>query len=283
MWRFLCAILVLAATSGAANAQLALPGAADASSPPPPPAIAAAPAKRAAPRAPVVENRLAEMLGHPLRLNGVNGELTLSIAEAPEATASAKAKAFRKGTDLRIDKLTMIGEVISHPDQKCSIQIVSDAPITARSVGAPEGLPRYVADIPACPLTFDLVEGGALAPAQTTACVFQAADCQAIPSGLWGPEPAALADQARKLVRERALAERSILASLKTLEKADKRIAPALHREQSDFAGQRDDLCRDYAGESQHGFCDTALTEARAALLRKRAAASRKASEDKDE
>ena len=279
MRRFLCVIMVLSATAGAARAQLMLPGASDA----PPPPAAAAPMAAARPRA--VVNRLADMLGRSLRLNGVNGELKLSLAEAPEADASAKAKAraFRKGGDLRVDKFTMIGEVISHPDQPCSIDIVADKPITAQSVGAPEGLPRYAADIPACPLTFDLVEGGALVPAQTTACVFKAADCQASPSGLWGPEPAALADQGKTLGRERALAERSILESLKTLEKADKRIAPALEREQSDFAGQRDDLCRAYAGEAQHGFCDTALTETRAALLRKRAAATRKKAADNDE
>ena len=228
-------------------------------------------------------NRLAEMLGRSLRQNGVNGELKLSLAEAGDATAAARSKAFRKGKDLTIDKFTMIGEVISRPEQKCSIDIVSDAPIAAHSAGAPDGLPRYVADIPACPLTFDLVEGGALVPAQTTACVFKAADCPASPGGLWGPDPAALADQAKTLGRERALAERSILESLKTLEKADKRIAPALQQEQSDFAGQRDDLCRDYSGELQHGFCDTALTESRAALLRKRAAAARKAAANNDD
>ena len=42
-------------------------------------------------------------------------------------------------------------------------------------------------------------------------------------------------------------------------------------REQTDFASQRDELCRDYAAEARHGFCAARMTEARAALLRKRA------------
>ena len=48
-------------------------------------------------------------------------------------------------------------------------------------------------------------------------------------------------------------------------------IASALSREQADFATQRDDLCHDYAAEARHGFCAASLTQARAALLSKRA------------
>ena len=41
-------------------------------------------------------------------------------------------------------------------------------------------------------------------------------------------------------------------------------------RDQNGFAGQRDELCRDYAKESVHGYCALRVTEARAALLRTR-------------
>ena len=56
-------------------------------------------------------------------------------------------------------------------------------------------------------------------------------------------------------------------------------------RDQKGFAEQRDELCRDYAKESVHGYCALRVTEARVALLRTRldelgpATASKAASE----
>ena len=56
-------------------------------------------------------------------------------------------------------------------------------------------------------------------------------------------------------------------------------------RDQNGFAGQRDELCRDYAKESLHGYCALRVTEARTALLQTRldelgpATASKAASE----
>ena len=46
--------------------------------------------------------------------------------------------------------------------------------------------------------------------------------------------------------------------------------AAELLRDQKGFAGQRDELCRDYAKESVHGYCALRVTEARVALLRTR-------------
>ena len=119
------------------------------------------------------EAGLASVVDRPLLLNGTDGQLQMSYVEK------------KKG--LKIDKFTLLGEVVSNPGQKCQIDIVADAPIEAESQGAPEGLNRYSVDIPACPLTFDLLDGAVLVPPQPTACVFQAADCQAIPAGCGGP------------------------------------------------------------------------------------------------
>jgi hypothetical protein len=41
-------------------------------------------------------------------------------------------------------------------------------------------------------------------------------------------------------------------------------------RDQNAFAGQRDELCRDYAKESIHGYCALRATQARTALLQAR-------------
>ena len=160
--------------------------------------------------------------------------------------------------------------MISRPAQACRIDIVADKPIEAVSKGEPDGLPRFGADIPACPLTFDVVDGAVLAPAQANACVFSAADCQASPSGLWGPAAGDL--DPKSIQKSRAAADRAIQDSLRDLETRDKDAAASLSREQSDFAAERDELCHDYAGETRLGFCAAELAQSRAALLAKRAA-----------
>ena len=123
-----------------------------------------------------------------------------------------------RGKVLRIDKFSLPGEVISDPSRKCLIDIVGDAPIEAKSLGRPDGLARYEAEIPACPFSFDLLDGAVLVPAQNTACVFQAADCQASPGGLWGPDGASLENDAKSIERQRARADAAAARSLRTLQ-----------------------------------------------------------------
>jgi hypothetical protein len=243
---------------GGARAQLALPGA-ELSTPAPAQGTAKPAPKRR--RRPAAAPRLvvnpAAIVGRTLRLNGRDGALTLA-----------------KGDDksLKIVKFVLPGEVVSNPAQKCQINFVSEAPIEAVSQGEPDGLPRYAADIPACPLTFDIVEGAVLVPAQGAACAFSAADCQASPSGLWGP--AASEIDLKAVLKARAGADRSIRESQRELERRDADAAASLAREQSDFAALRDDVCQGYDGETRLGFCASRLAQTRAALLVKRAAAA---------
>jgi len=252
---------------GVARAQLALPGAvgstpADTSAKP-----HAAKKARKTPSAGISQDRPSKytapgvdsVVGRPLLQNGSGGQLMLSSHDR----------------DLQIDKFSLPGEVISDPKQKCRIDIVSETPIEAKSQGAPDGLERYSADIPACPLMFDVLDGAVLVPAQTATCVFQAADCQASPSGLWGPDGAGLEKDAKVIAKSRSHADSEITQTIRFLEKRDKGASASLTRDQIDFASQRDELCRDYASEAHHGFCAARATEARAALLRKRAEESR--------
>jgi len=258
--------------AGAAQAQLSTPSAEDAVDAP----DAAAPkkakkptAKREAPAADDAAkpegkkgeptSAVASIVGKTLKLNGATGQMEI-------------AKGDDKDKPLKIMTLKISGEVISNPQQKCEISIVGDGPIALSRQGAPDGLPRFAADVPACPISFDVVEGGVIVPPQTQACVFQAADCQASPSGVWGPEAAALADQAKTLANVRTRAEASISESLKTLAKRSKGEDAELQKEQSDFNALRDETCRHYQGESTHGYCDARLTQARAALLHKQVA-----------
>lgn len=238
---FLVVFAAAALGCGVAQAQMALPGAveltpADADAKP-------AHAKRAhktspGKLAPIATPGAELIVARPLLQNGLDGQLLFSGADKT----------------LQIDKFTLPGEVVSDPNQKCRIDIVSETPIEAKSQGAPDGLERYSADIPACPLTFDVLDGAVLVPAQTTACVFQAADCQASPSGLWGPDGATLEKDAKAIAKARRSADASISRILRFMQDRDKASSATLTREQTDFASQRDEVCRGYAAESRHGF-----------------------------
>jgi hypothetical protein len=264
MSRLVASVLVFGLLLGAAKAQLNLhaPAPAPAADAAPTDLSPASPAKpkrrahRAAASTPAVAAAdSGSAFGRTLKLNGRSGELRLE-----------------RGDDggVSIVKYTLLGEVVSNPAQQCRIDIVADKPIEVVSKGEPDGLPRYSADIPACPLAFDVVTDGVLVAPQTNACVFSEADCQASPSGLWGPEAAEL--DAKTVSKARTAADRSIQDSLRIMEKRDKDAAASLAREQNDFAAERDDTCRDYAGETRLGFCASRLAQSRAALLARRAA-----------
>lgn len=250
MKRFILFLAVMALGCGAAGAQMVLPGATPEGT-----AAPSTPKKhvRPKPKTPTP----ASIVDHVLLLNGADGELRLSGGG--------------KGQPLRVEQFTLPGEVISDPQQKCRIAIIAQTPIEATPQGTPEGSARYSADIPACPLTFDVLDGAVLVPAQTAACVFQAADCQASPGGLWGPAGASLEKDAKVFTREHIAADASIAASMKALRERDKHATDdSLSREQNDFVAQREDVCHDYLGETKHGFCAARVSQARAALLRKR-------------
>ncbi len=199
---------------------------------------------------------MAGLAGRPLMLNGKSGLLQIS------------------GDDksVTVDKLQLAGEGVSDSSQRCLVDIVGETPIEATNVGRPDGLERFEIKVPACPISFDVLDGAVLVPTQITACVFKAADCQTTPGGLWGPEGASLVGDAAKIVKERADAERAMGKLVRAIEDRaqDDAQAADLVRDQNGFAGRREELCRDYAKESLHGYCAWRLTEARSALLQAR-------------
>ena len=144
----------------------------------------------------------------------------------------------------------------------------------AKSDGRPDGLERYEVDVPACPFAFDVVDGAVLVPAQITACVFKAADCQTSPSGVWGPDGASLTSESESIGKRRNASEKAMARALRALEDRgkDNPDLAGLTRDQSAFPGERADLCRDYEKEAAHGFCAASVTAARAALLEARLA-----------
>jgi hypothetical protein len=235
--------------------QLALPGAV---APDPAGTVAKASGPKKAPKAaasyapPGVE----AVVGRALLLNGANGQLQFS----------GRADA------LKIDRFAILGEVISDPVRQCRIDVGGGAAIETRSLGRPDGLLRFAVDLPACPFEFDVLDGAVLVPPQLRACIFQAADCQASPSGLWGAAGAALASEAKQIEQARGRAEAVMIANYRSLNARlnDPAKAGDLARDQSRFSSDRQDICRDYSRESAHSFCATRLTEARAAFLKAR-------------
>jgi hypothetical protein len=199
---------------------------------------------------------IASVAGRPLMLNGKSGLLQIS---GDDTTAT-------------VDKLQLAGESVSDSSQRCVIDIVAEKSIEATNVGRPDGLERFEAKVPACPVAFDVLDGAVLVPSQITACVFKAADCQTSPGGLWGPDGASLAGEADKILKDRAAAEKAMAKLVHAIEDRvnDSPDAADLARDQKGFAGQREELCRDYAKESVHGYCALRVTEARTALLQTR-------------
>ena len=268
-WRILLLFGGLALAAAPVRAQLALPGAATAPSagtptaaPKPKKVRSAAKGEKATkPDKSASKTALgAESIdGRPLMLNGGTGLLQLS----------------GRGDTLQVDKLSLAGEGVSDASQRCVVSIVGEKPIAATSAGRPDGLDRYEVEVPACPFAFDVVDGAVLVPAQITACVFKAADCQTSPSGLWGPDGGSLEADAAAIGKRRTEAENAMARALHGLEERAKDNAEAanLVREQGGFSGERDDICRDYVKEAAHGFCAATVTEARAALLEARIAA----------
>ena len=200
-WRLSLVVCGLVLAVAPVRAQLALPGAAPAApaggaavSPKPKKPGQGAKAAKAAKAKPVSAPDAAAIDGTPLMLNGREGLLQLSGS----------------GDTLQIDKLRLPGESVSDPSQRCIVDIVGEKPIEATSEGRPDGLERYDVDVPACPFTFDVVDGAVLVPSQITACVFKAADCQTSPGGLWGPDGAGLEKDAAAIGKRRNEAEKAM-------------------------------------------------------------------------
>ena len=206
-----------------------------------------APARPVAMRPPTEDS----VLGRDLKLNGTTGALRLD--RGPQGVLRAQMTL----TGLRASQLT----------ESCSVKLGGDS-VPVSSLGRPEGLPRYELQVPACPMTFDVVEGAVLVTAPADACVIQEADCRVEPRGLWGPDPASLLPRAADLEQARGSADRAVRENYKAL---TQRAAPQSVRpivaEQAAFSSDREQVCRTYAREGAHGFCNARFTEARAVTL----------------
>ncbi len=242
------ASLALPPLAPAAVAQLVLPGAVGAR--PPAPEGGAAPAPAA--RKPIVLKTPAEesVLGRTLLRGGSAGTLSLERADGA----------------LALGRLALVGDRISAPGEQCRLEI-EGMPLPTHPLGRPAGLARYAVELPACPFSFDVLDGAVLVERRPAACAFTAADCRVDPSGLWGP-PAASFDAARirEMEHARLAAETTMRTNFRVLlayAGKNRTEVKAIAAEQAGFSSAREEVCRDYAGESVNGFCALRITEAR--------------------
>ncbi len=240
-----------------ARAQMALPDAGGQAAAPAP-ADGDTPAKpkpKAAPKTEAV--KIDSVLGKPLKLNGTDGVMLLS----------------KNGDAIAVDKLVLSGESTADAGAPCTIEVRGDAPMSLKPIGKVGGLQHYAIGFPACPIEFDVLDKAVLVPQQNSACVFQAAACQASPSGLWGPDAASLKGSEKDIATRRKHADDALSAALKGLMKQNKgKDSDAVSADEETFASSRDEICRGYDGETNFGFCASRLTMARAATLAARLA-----------
>jgi hypothetical protein len=253
--RHLFFVLIAAATiCGPAWAQLALPGA---TAPAPVGTVVApnAPHKprvrgpATAPAAPLASN----LGGKTLHLNGGASEMAFV---AQDKTVG-------------LSLLMLAGSKISNSHDECQVN-VAGMPLPLTPLGKVGGLLRFSIPVPACAITFDVLDGAVLTGADTAVCIFKEADCSVNPAGLWGPAPGEIGpDQVKTIERERTEADRKVRAAYQGLvgSTKDRAAIRGFASEQAGFSSRREELCRDYIGESRHGYCASRLTAARAAAL----------------
>lgn len=172
---------------------------------------------------------------------------------------------------IEITKLSLAGEGTSYPAEPCLVDLVVEGPIQARFRGRPNGLSRYEIDIPACPFSFEALDGAVLVTRSPRTCEFTEAQCRVDPSGLWGPPGNSFGpDQARQFERERSHAEsnmRTNFRALLTSAGKDKEAIKKIAGEQAGFSSVRETTCHSYLREDVHGYCALRLTQARALAL----------------
>lgn len=214
-----------------------------------------------APRQPVVLKVPAEdnVAGQELLLNGLNGALKVEKAG---------------GTFTAL--MTLPGTKVSQPTEACSVKLNAGKPVPLTAEGRSQGVSRFSANAPECPLKLEVLDGSVLAtPVGDKVCTFTAQDCATTPGGLWGPGAAALMPQAGEFDTARGIADKAVRDNFKIMtQRARGQDVRPIVQEQAAFSSDREQACRTYAREGAHGYCHLRYTEARAIALAARLGAN---------
>ena len=266
------------AMTGLALAQLQLPGAVRA----PTPAGAkttpagqggasAAPKKRAtrsgepaAPKAVMVRAPSERSLdGRTLALNGRRGVLRLT----------------RNGDQLELTEMKLSGDRLSRVGETCTMT-VPGGPFTVERSGRSEGLLQFSANVNACPFTFTVLDGAVMVTHNDSkistglgagTCEIKEEDCRGYLAGFWGPPGGGIGPaEARSIESTRSTADKNANANFKTLirnARGDRVKTRDIAADQAGFSARREEVCRDFLREHQHGYCASRYTQARAVSL----------------
>ncbi|MGA8170844.1 MAG: hypothetical protein WB816_08445 [Methylocystis sp.] len=170
--------------------------------------------------------------------------------------------------ETRLSRLTLIGDRMSRSGDSCRVE-VTPTPLKLTSREGDEGVRRYQVEFPACPFSFDVLDGAILVTNEGGACEIKAADCRVDPSGLWG-EKDFDEKRSKQMLGARARVEKTMRADFKLLyvkNKKDKPLRKLLVRVQAGFSSHREEICRNYLQEADYGYCALRVTEARALTL----------------
>ena len=280
------ALLLLLSTAGSviatsASAQMVLPGAV-APTPEGAPGAAAAPAAAPSAAKPKPRRKPVVASGLPAPAGLHAPPPAAALAKVRPAAALAGQTLYRDGHGseitfeardkaLVVSHLTLAGK--ADDGSECRVD-VADLPLPVRDEGQPDGMARIGIPVPACPISFDVLDGAALETGDHAVCAFAATHCRVDPTGLWGPSVATLTPERDKAIeRQRTQAEAAVRAGYKRLMSTTKLRSALMGyaHEQAQFSSTREEMCRGYAAEVKHGFCATRVTEARAAALRTKA------------
>lgn len=168
-------------------------------------------------------------------------------------------------------RLKATGRGISAPADHCVIELGGDIPVPLAPIEEPYRKSRYRLQSPVCPLVLEVLEHSVRVSIPDGDCSFVQADCRLAPEGLWGPTGEEAAGRATAIERQRGRAERDMRdISQKLLRRLSGDAQREAAAEQAAFSSERTTVCRNYAGEDQHGFCAAELTSGRVESLKRR-------------
>ncbi len=201
--------------------------------------------------------------GRTLALNGRSGVLRFT----------------RNGAQIELTEMKLSGDKLSKVGESCGVTIPG-APFSVESDGRADGLLQFKANVNACPFTFAVLDGAVMVTHNGSkistglgagTCEIKADDCRGHLAGFWGPPGGGIGPgEAKSIETTRGQAERNARANFKTLirnARNDREKVKVLAADQAGFSARREEVCRDYLREFQHGYCASRYTEARAVSL----------------
>ncbi len=201
--------------------------------------------------------------GRTLTLNGRNGFLRF----------------IKNGPKLELSEMRLTGDRLSKVGESCTISM-KGGPFAVEPGGRSEGLLQFTAKVDACPFTFSVLDSAVMVTYEGAkistglgagTCEIPEEDCRGHLAGFWGPPGNAIGPAEMKSIETtRAESEKNVRANFRALirnARNEKAKVMQIASDQAGFSARREEVCRDYLREHQHGFCASRYTQARAVGL----------------